>query len=115
MAGETERQYFTYVSDDGSSYSVKLGKDIGSIAELGFTAFDAANKSLPQGYRMRYCNVQAASGGRTRRYPVGAVTSDVWTAADKVLAVMDKGAAVATNWNVVYLAGEHRRIPHSIA
>ena len=114
MGVEIQRNYFTYTADDGDSYSVKLASDIGAITELGFSAFSASNPRLPAGFRMRHVCVTDTATGRTRRYPVGALASDVWTEADLILAVKDKGNATAVNWAVTFKVGERKPIPHAI-
>ena len=110
MAAAQEREYGTYTSDDGEDYTVMLGHDILNITELGFSAFDAAHPDMPKGYLMRHADFLCVADGRRRSYPVGDPASDVWTAAEKVIAVGDKSNATPVNWALVCLIGERRKI-----
>ena len=114
MAGELERDVFLYESDDGNSYNVKLGGDIGLIANLGFGSIDVSKPFLPRYTKMREADFIQDGGERRRRYPVGAPDADIWTLTAKTISVKDKGVAVAVVWNVVYLTGEKRKVPAPI-
>jgi hypothetical protein len=114
MAGEKERDVFTYVSDDTETYNVKLGGDIGLIANLGFAAIDVSKPFLPRYTKMREADFIEDGGERRRRYPVGKPDADIWTLTAKTIAVKDKGVVEAKTWNVVYLTGEKRKVPAPI-
>lgn len=114
MSGELERDVFTYRSDDGNEYNVKLGGDIGLIANLGFGAFDVTKGFLPRYCKMRMADFIDNVTGRRRRYPVGSLTADIWTLTSTTISVKDKGSVTGVTWDCTYLTGEKRKVPSAI-
>lgn len=120
-------KYAQYTSDDGNTYSVKLRKYLFDALEdaaqggnpalslLKFGAFDAADALLPPGMQMRYARVQDASGGITRKVPVGTVASRIWTSDQLTLELDYSGVAGTETFNVVGFTAEHaKRVAHTI-
>lgn len=119
--------YALYTSNDSNQYNVKIRKflydmkeDAGqggnaSLSLLKFDAFDATKPLMPAGMKMRYCRVQDATGGITRKLPVGTVASRVWTE-DQISVELDySGISGTETFNVVGFTEEHaKRIPHTI-
>src|SRR5205807_10190141 len=77
MAGPMD--HYDYVSDDGTTYRVRLAKD--EADRVGNTVATAAHASLPKGMKPRKRFYRDPGTGRERGIVVGAITQAAWTEA----------------------------------
>lgn len=77
MAGPMD--HYDYVSDDGSTYRIRLSKD--DADRVGNTIATAAHPSLPKGMKARRRFFRHPTSGRERAVVITAVANAVWTAA----------------------------------
>ena len=107
-------KYYTYKTDAGDLYSVRKGKEIGDIAELGFGAMDATKPVLPRGWKMRYAMVLDPLTGNRRKIHVGDPASDVWDGTDSTISLPVIGSAAPVNYEVTLLVGERAHKAHTV-
>jgi len=91
MAGPMD--HYDYVSDDGTTYRVRLAKD--EADRVGNTVATAAHASLPKGMKPRKRFYRDPGTGRERGIVVGAITQAAWTEAVGTVRALPSFAGVA--------------------
>jgi hypothetical protein len=103
MAGPMGR--FSYVSDDGTTYVMRL--DASNAAAVGGTAA-APGVQFPKGRVPRYLLAQHPTSGRERRIVVPDPASATWTGSGGTISLTDYATNAAANFNILGRVGERR-------
>ena len=75
-----ERQWATYVSDDGTSYEVFVPRWLLLLTgAVGFGAYDGTKARKPGQIKMRYITLTSLTTNRHRRLHCGNVAAALWT------------------------------------
>lgn len=103
MAGIMAR--FEYVSDDGTTYKMRL--DNSNSVAVGATVGATTLPVYPRGWRPRYILAESVAGKR-RKVIVPDPTNGVWTGATATVGLEEAGSATAVTYTITARIGEAR-------
>lgn len=99
---------FQYVSDNGTTYQVRL--DASNAAAMGATAAAGTEPYKPLGIKPRYILAQHPTSGRERKLVAPDPTDAVWTGTGGTMSLVDYAATpvAAASFNIRGRVGEKR-------
>lgn len=108
-------KYYKYTADDGTTmFNVRLSKQFGEVADLGFAAYDTTKTLLPRGWKMRYVLLLDPLTGNRRKVPCGTVGCDVYTGAQATVDLPVIGATAVVTFTTTLAVGERKSKAHPI-
>jgi hypothetical protein len=106
MAGASAR--YAYVSDDGSTYSIKM--DISNALAAGNTP-DSTSPGIRHGYHPRYVLASHPTTGAERKIYIGEADNEIFVGpGTSTISLVDFGStpSVTTTYNIRSRVGEKR-------
>lgn len=103
MAGPMGR--FTYISDDGNTYVMRL--DASNAAAVGATAA-AAGQQFPKGWVPRYVLAAHPTSGRERKIVVTDPSLAIWPGPGGTISLTDYAVNTAASYGILGRVGERR-------